>query len=307
MGPQEVTMTHQTLAKRLSTCLWLTALAAFPAAAGIVYEADTTDHTGPVAATQTNRISIEGPNLRIQTLTEEGDSVDEIVWRGDKRHMIIINHGDKSYMVIDKETIKAMLASMPGAGSGRADDPSTDMMQTQMQEAMKKMEKEMASLDPKQREMIEKTLKGTMQPATAPPPAEFRSTGERATKEGYPCVRYDVLRGDSKVRELWVTEWAKIQGGKEATAVLEAMAGFQAEIMETMKNAAGPGAAGFFRMDETGLEDFIKTEGFPVVTRSFEGEMLESETTLTSVAARNIGPEAFEPPQGYSPRTMGAP
>ena len=299
-------MIDSTLAKRLSTSLLLTMMAVVPAAGGVVYQIETTDHVGSQKQVQTNDVSIQGTNMRMQILSRMGESEGDLVWRGDKRQMIVINHQDKSYMVIDKETIESMLASMPG-GAAEGSDPTMDMMQAQMQEAMKKMEKEMAGLDPQQRAMVEKMLKGTMESTAASKAeasAEFRSTGDKATMEGYPCVRYDVMKGDTKVRELWVTDWSRIEGGQEAWTVLQDMAGFHAEIMEMMNKAAGPAAA-FLKMDDSTFADFTKVDGFPVVTKDFEGEGLERESVLKSVTERDLDPDAFEPPKGYRLRTMG--
>ena len=53
------------------------------------------------------------------------------------------------------------------------------------------------------------------------------------------------------------------------------------------------------------IADFTRLDGFPVVTRSFEGGELDSETVLESVTERDLDPDAFEPPKGYRLRTMG--
>ena len=57
--------------------------------------------------------------------------------------------------------------------------------------------------------------------------------------------------------------------------------------------------------DRNTIDIFSQIDGFPVVTRDFEGGELESETVLESVTERDLDPDAFEPPKGYRLRTMG--
>ena len=57
--------------------------------------------------------------------------------------------------------------------------------------------------------------------------------------------------------------------------------------------------------DRNPIRSFEKVDGYPVVTRDFEGGELESETVLRSVTERDLDPDAFEPPKGYRLRTMG--
>ena len=136
------------------------------------------------------------------------------------------------------------------------------------------------------------------------PSSEFRRSAERATKQGYPCVRYDVLRDGEKIRELWVTDWSNIKGGGDVVDAFKEMASFYDELLDSIGQKPGsPG--GFFSGDDNPIESFTRVDGFPVVTRSFEGGELESESVLESVTERDLDPDAFEPPKGYRLRTMG--
>ena len=203
--------------------------------------------------------------------------------------MVVVNHRDKSYMVMDGNAIQQVGG--------------------QLAAAQKEIEKAMDGLDPKQREMMEKMLKGRMGSlagSSAPPrpTSEFRRTGERATKQGYPCVRYDILRDGEKIREMWVTDWGNVKGGDEIVDAFEEMASFYGELMDSFSGMAGS-SGGFFNAENNPMESFTKVDGFPVVIRSFEGGELESETVLESVTERDLDPDAFEPPKGYRLRTMG--
>ncbi len=281
--------------------LVLLALAGSPLLAGVVFQVETTYHSGsPGRGPEGSTMSVEGKNLKMEILPGQGGSAggvkDEAIFRGDRRQMVAVDHRDQTYMVIDGEAVKNLGGQVQG----------------QMQQAMKELEKQLEGLDPKQREMMEKMLKGKMGQmggaAGAPPQApasEFRNTGERATRQGYPCVRYDVLRGGEKFQELWVTDWSNVKGGEEVAGAFREMASFYGELMDSFKDMMGPGAGNFFPADRNPVEAFTQIDGFPVVTRDFEGGELESETVLESVTERDLDPDAFEPPKGYRLRTMG--
>ena len=83
------------------------------------------------------------------------------------------------------------------------------------------------------------------------------------------------------------------------------MAGFYRELMDSFQDMMGPGLGSFFNADRNPIESFNRVDGFPVVTRTFEGGELDSETVLESVTERDLDPDAFEPPKGYRLRTMG--
>ncbi len=273
--------------RRNTTCLAaaLAALIAVPLSAGVVFEVETTYHSGSGGGgPEASQMSIESPNMKMEIVSGEsqGSGVkDEVIWRGDRREMVIVDHREKQYMVFDGEAVK----SMGG----------------QVQQAMKEVEKMLEGLDPEQREMVEMAMKNRGAAAPKRPASDFRRTGERGTKAGYPCVRYDVTRGGEKIRELWVTDWSRIEGGKELMHVFESMAAFFEQMMDSLGDTFGGsgfmgGEAVFDGLDEIG--------GFPVVTRNFDGGELESETTLRSARRRTIDPAAFEPPSGYKRQAM---
>ncbi len=259
---------------------------------GVVFQVETTYHSGSPGV-ESSEMTVEKPNLKMEIQSGRGGSgggvKDEVIFRGDRRQMVVVDHREKSYMVVDEAAARAMGG--------------------QMQQAMKELEKQLEGLDPKQREMMEKMLKGKTGPGGTPPgvqsePREYKRTGERATKQGYPCVRYDVLRSGEKVQELWVTDWSNVEGSQDVVDVFGDMNDFYGELIDAFKEVTGAGG-GFFGADRDPIETFTQIDGFPVVSRDFEGGELESETVLRSVTERDLDPDAFEPPKGYRLRSMG--
>lgn len=293
--PWRMRGSRRTLAVLTST--WVLALGA-PALAGVVFEVETTYAAGSRTGTESSRMSVQGESFKIETLPgdqEDGERRDEMIFRGDRRQMVVVDHEERSYVVVDGEAVQRL----------------GGQMQDQMQQAMKELEKRLEGLDPKQREMMEKLLGGGVggmlgkAAGETPkrPPAEFRDTGERATRAGYPCVRYDVLRAGERVRELWVTDWDNVEGGRQAAAAFEAMGGFFREMIDSFDDMLG--GSGLFDGVNDPIESLAEVPGFPVVTRSFEDGELESEAVLRSVTERDLDPAAFEPPEGYRLKTMG--
>lgn len=290
-------MNNSFLCRFLVVATLLIVLTGSPLLAGVVFEVETTYHSGSPRGPESAQMSVEGKNLKMEILPGRDSSrkgKDEAIFRGDRRQMVVVDHHDKAYMVMDTATMSKMGGQVQG----------------QMQQASKELEKHLAQLGPKQREIAEKMIKGGLGSVTgAAPPAvarsrsEYRRTSERATKQGYPCVKYEVLKDGEKTQELWVTDWGKVQGGQQAADAFEEMADFFKEMMDSISDTMG-GGAGLFG-ENNPIESFTEIGGFPVVTRDFEGGELESETVLESVTERDLDPDAFEPPKGYRLRTMG--
>jgi hypothetical protein len=151
--------------------------------------------------------------------------------------------------------------------------------------------------------MMKQHMPAAQQPM-ARPKTELKKTSERAKKNGYPCVKYEVWKCGRKISELWVTDWSNITGGKEVAGVFEDMADFMREMMDAMPQMGGDGSD----LNENTFEHMKETGGFPVVTREFASDgSLGSETTLGSARRTSLDPDAFEPPSGYKRQEMFGP
>ena len=263
--------------------LWM----AGPAMAGVVFEVETTDHTREEPRSQQIEIRAEGKNLTMNIPQAQG-SPDAMVYRGASREMLVIQHANQSYMQIDEEAVKAMAS--------------------QVSSAMSQIEEAMANIPEKQRAMMEKLLQERMPPPAAEPEKpslEFRKTGEKAEKNGYPCTRYEVLQAGRKRSELWVTDWSNVEGGAEVAVAFEDMADFFSELIKSLPDTGGGFGGGFGGLAEGPIMGLREIGGFPVVTREFgEDGSLEGESELRSARRESIDPDAFEPPAGYKRQQM---
>jgi hypothetical protein len=269
---------------RASTIVLLSAaLAAGPALAGVVYEIEVTDHEQSPPKTASIEMAAAGKNLKMEILPgESGRGKGEMIFRGDRREMVVVDEDDKSYYVMDEATMRQLAGQVAG-------------VMGQMQEALK-------NVPESERRKIEEMMKQRMPQQQAPsrPTSELRKTGERGTHNGYPCVKYEVYRDGRKIREMWVTDWDNIEGGRDVVGAFEEMADFFKELTDSIPDFGQGGDVGdpmFEHMRELG--------GFPVVTREFGDDgALEDESSLRSARRRTLDPAEFEPPAGYKRRTM---
>ena len=255
--------------------------------AGVVFEVETKIHQ-PSPEVMTHQMSVEGRDLRMElTSGEEGPS-NTMIYHGDRREMVVIDHDRKSYFVIDQQALRSMAE--------------------RQKQAMSQMQQMLKNVPENQRAMIEKMMKQRMGqiPAQQPelPESEIRETGRRAVKASYPCQEYEIWQAGRKIRELWVTDWRNIKGGHEAKPALEEMAGFFNDMRQSFANASGMPGAGAARRGGSFMNFMQQTDGFPVVTLGFKDGVLTEETVLRSSKRQTLAPAAFEPPSGYTSRQM---
>jgi hypothetical protein len=253
--------------------------------AGVIYEVDVKDHTQSPPQVETTQMRIEGRRLKVEMAPgSHHRAPGEMIYRGDRREMLVIDHNRKSYMVIDQKTVESM---------GQ-----------QYKQAMSQVQEMLKNAPESQRAMLEKMMKEQMPQMSAQQPgspqSELRQTGERAVKAGYACVKYEIWQEDHKHLEFWVTDWDKVEGGQEVKPVFEEMAAFFKEMLENFGGAGhAPGNFGssfFAYLDQV--------DGFPVLSGEFKNGSLVRESILRSAKRQTLNPTAFEPPATYQQSKM---
>jgi hypothetical protein len=274
------------------TILTLAVLGAVaPALAGTVYTVETKFLNRNPAETSTGTMSVEGGNLRMEIADAGNGHNGEIIFRhwgdphenldgkhgkGSGREMVMVNHDDKSYFVMDEATMQQMAA--------------------QMSQAMAAMDQALAAVPESQRKKMEEMMKSRMpMPAAPREPSKLKKTGDTETINGYPCVRYEVWRAGSKERELWVTDWSNVDGSAEIADVFRDMAAFMTELLDSL-----PDIGGMKGLADDSFAHLEEMNGFPVVTRELADDgSVEFETTLTSSQKADLSAADFEPPPSY--------
>jgi hypothetical protein len=272
------------------------------AKAGAIFVLETTyDAAGSKSSEQT-RMSIDGSNVMVDMDRSKGGggggAPDQFIFLGKSGEMMVIDHAEKSYMVMDKESLKAMRAMMGMAGgksgSGGEAGAMSDAMEAIIQEALKDLpEDQRAEAEKAMREQMGGKKPDALKKAS---PVEYRKTKERDKQQGFPCVKYVATQDGAVIREMWVTDWDNIDGGEEARDAFKAMAAFWQEAFGDMAQMTG----------ENPIELFEKVDGFPVITREMTDGKVDSESILKSATEADVDPASFKPPAGYKPKKMGS-
>lgn len=271
--------------KRLTRlALALSCVAAVPVVAGpalnpgVVFKLEV--KATPAASATVMTATVEGPNVKMEVPAAEGQGRVDMVFRGDRKEMVMIDHSRQAFMVMDQATMKQ----------------ATD----QIGAAMSAVQEQLKNMPPEQRAMMEEMMKGRgMAMPAAAPVVEVRRTSERAKQSGYDAVKYEMVRDGNVQRVLWITDWSNVAGAEEARAAFEGMAAFMTELtagLPPMMSNVTQDAFG--HMKELG--------GFPVLTIELdEAGQPAGETRLVSATSQSVPADAFDPPAGYRQQSIG--
>ena len=255
-------------------------------AEGVFFELEVTNYNHTTPSVEKMEAKIQDGNLNMDVLPDQRTGRGSFIFnskKGKNGEMTLVDHDKKEYYVVDDAFIESMVGNI---------NKSKNMME----EAMKSLTKE-------QREMIAQAQKksggkmpGILGMNSQVPTPVLKNTGIKDTKEGYPCVKYETYLEGQKIRETWTTDYKNIEGGREAHKAFENMNNFTERIKDNLGKMLG-GNSPYMEMN--------LANGFPVVTKEFDGGELENETVLKGTSRRAIDPADFEPPSGYKRRSMG--
>jgi hypothetical protein len=251
-------------------------LASQTGSAGVLFEVESTFGG---STTQTN-IAVEGMRMKMDAASGAEDWDGEMIFDADNREMVVIDHDKKTYFVIDEEQMRQLGETV--------------------NQAMASMEQALAALPESQRAQMEQMMKSRMPDMGSPrEPSELEKTGETDTVNGYPCVKYIVMRGGAKERELWVTDWDNVAGGREVADAFLEMGAFMTEMLDSLPKVGDRsfGDATYEHMKEIG--------GFPVRTLEYGDDgILDGQSDLISSKNADFEATDFEPPKKYKRKDM---
>ncbi|MBN1268370.1 MAG: DUF4412 domain-containing protein [Kiritimatiellae bacterium] len=270
--------------KYLRLILALHLIAAAAASAGVILTTETKDLSQTPPEVTVSRVSIDGDKLRMDLVDPiEPKPTATAIFRADRDEILNLDHATRTYMRMDKSAVDAM------AG--------------QISAAMQEMRAQLAELPPEQRAMAE-SMMGQMggmgqAPAAAPSPGQIKKTAEQKDINGYPCVKYEVLRDGRKTAEVWVTTWEKAGIPKDTFDVFAKMADFYSSFIEALQQGMGAG------MEWDTFAEFRKIDGYPVLVRNYdETGAAASITTFKTAKQVTLPPATFEVPAGYNEQRM---
>ncbi|HSC34310.1 MAG TPA: hypothetical protein VLG45_03465, partial [Thermodesulfobacteriota bacterium] len=122
---------------------------------------------------------------------------------------------------------------------------------------------------------------------------------------GVSCAKYDVFRGDEKVRQHCVANWNSIQGGQEMMAVMLRMADFMDQMAKSFSKG-GSLIGDQVQFERNVFNQLRQLDGFPIETIEYEDGKVDAESTFKSSEKTSIDLADMEPPAGYTRQITGA-
>lgn len=255
----------------------------FASFADVVFEMDQ-KQINPEATHKTKGM-VKGNNFKMD-FYENGQKLDgAMIYRGDKKEMIMVSHQDKSYVVLDEATMKELVGVMS--------------------EAMAQFEEAMKDATPEEREMMEKMMKGRMPGMDDSQNVEpvLKKVGSSKVNS-ISCTLYDVYRGDQKTSQHCVASWSSIEGGEEMKTVMLEMAGFMDQMAKAFSQSKGF-MGRQIQFENNVFAQLRKLDGFPVQSIDYLDGNVESESQLVSSKITTVNAADLEPPAGYTKQNMG--
>jgi hypothetical protein len=126
----------------------------------------------------------------------------------------------------------------------------------------------------------------------APQPQRIEAEGSQKV-ESYSCKKYGVYRGTEKTSEILVAPADEVGAAAEALDAIRAMARFSETMLESFQDSPLAG------MIDNPYQVLSEIDGFPVVTREFEGGRATEETVLKSANRESLDAGLFKPPADY--------
>ncbi|MBI4815670.1 MAG: DUF4412 domain-containing protein [Deltaproteobacteria bacterium] len=236
-------------------------------AKGVVIEMS---HTRDKNPTESSKVSLDGQRCRVDAQDHQ------VIFRGDKGVMWVIEPNKETYMEITKEDIKK---------AGEA-----------MSSAMAQMQSQMAALPPEQRKMMEQMMAARGMPKGAPgedAKVEYKANGKSETVNGFSTKGFDSMRSGKREAELWVADWKSIELRQDDFKCFEMIA----DMLKSMPGANRANMPFKERFGEGGLP------GVPVrtVRTNAAGTFTEE---LKKVSRVELAADTFEAPKGRKKESM---
>lgn len=285
----------------LSVAVCLTAM---PALAGSELEMEVTDHRRDDRVHLT-KIQAEGLDLRIEVAPRGRKSPGgTLLFQGDRREgkepRVVFLDAEGGHTIINQEKIDGLVEAIP--------EKAEPFMNEEMIERARAQLEQIA--DPEARARAREQFEARFGPAGGAESAgtsgvEFVERGVR-DKLGYPCVRYDALRDGERVAEIWATDWANLEGGRETGKAFAAFESFYSGLMERLAEVSGFGGV-IPGVEDSPFFNVFELERVPVATYEYEDGELVRSTVLKRAGKVDLDPAVFKIPPSSVERQFGTP
>lgn len=303
-------------------CLFGLLLLSIPSFAGVVFQVETTYHSGSPGV-ESSEMVVEKPNLKMEIPSgrRDGKVHKELIYRGDRDEVLVVDHDKREVVVVESPLVRDGLPSEADRDelAKRLSPAQREKFEAELERQVEQNRKR--DLPKIRRQKVSRwqkrrarkapngiARKDSRQNDATAVARELAGSELGAEKPvplgGYECQKYKVGVGSQDLdisMFTWATRDIALER-PETAQVLDNLGSFYRDLLDDseLSREFGELFDGSLPLGELRVVD-----GFPVVTRSFSGGELESEVVLKSVLERDFDPDAFEPPKGYRLRTMG--
>lgn len=220
---------------------------------------------------------IDASRLRMNISPERS-----LIFIGASSSMILINHEESWYTVLDKQAAESIAASI---------DPLAQEVRSQL-----------SSLPEDQREWIAGMLGGVVNLSEKPASGSLRvvdsgKTGTSAT--GKQCKWLQVFHADKLAQENCIGPATDMPGGEELGAVFKDAGRFFHDVVGQLNNS------GVLPIPQNIFPEMVPPGGLPMISRRFKDGKLTSEARILDSRPRKTSEQDFLPPKGYSRKEPG--
>jgi hypothetical protein len=210
------------------------------------------------------------------------DSERSLIFLGADPGMILINHAERWYTVLDKEAADAIAASI--------------------EPVAREVRQQLDNLPKAQRDWVVEMMGGTLDLAEKPSAEVMRlvETGQMGkAANGQECRWLRVFRQDELMQENCVGPSSGMVGGKELEGVLVSVGMFYKDVI------GGLNSSGILPIPDSPLPEMVPPGALSLISRLYvDGEIL-TDTRILGSQELEIGEQAFEVPEGYARREPG--
>lgn len=253
--------------------LSLLLLTATTAHAGTKLETVSRDLAG--GRTSTIDTWAQGGMMRVDAQSSDSS----VIFKDDT--IFAVNHKDKSYVVMDRASMKRMAEQI---------NPALQMLQERMK-----------TMTPEQRAQMEKMLGTRIPGSEAQPQPEIKRTSRNDKINGYSCTYVEVREGSTLTDEICVAPPNALKGSAELMSSAKKMSALVNDMMASMD------APWLKQMAQKQIQNFEALGGIPVMSRHFVDGKPQNETSLASIGSEAVAASLFEIPAGYTRKDMMAP
>ena len=218
----------------------------------------------------TNTIRLDQDKVRI----DMGLNPDTyMIYRGDKKTFYNINLKDKTYLEMTEKDFEEMFAKVD--------------------EAMKKMQAQMANMPPEQKKMMEGMMAKMMPGGAGASKTAYKKTGAGGSVNGWSTDKYEGTRDGAKTSEIWAAAPKDLKLDEKDFQVMKDMAKFFQKFAKNLPDMVGDKSNGL--------------DGMPIKTISYKDGKPHFQSELKEVKKESIAANLFEVPSGLTMKKMGKP